>query len=293
MKHLCVVFFLCVFLITVSGLGISCSSASSETAVAMNPTDGITSPATSAIETTVEPSPTQKIHSYSYEVVNEYPHDRAAFTQGLVFENGNFYEGTGRKGQSTLRRVDLETGQVLQMHELPDHLFGEGIVVFEDRIVQLTWRANIGFVYHKNSFELLKEFTYPTEGWGITHDGNRLIMSDGTSNLYFRDPHTLEETGRIKVLDEGVPVVKLNELEYINGEVWANVWQTNRIIRIDPETGTVLGRINLEGLLRPEDRTDRESVLNGIAYDTENDRLFVTGKLWPKIFEIRLIPIEE
>jgi glutamine cyclotransferase len=229
---------------------------------------------------------------YTYEIVNTYPHDREAYTQGLIFVDGVLYEGTGRYGQSTLRRVDLETGEILQLHRLPLELFGEGVTIFGDKIIQLTWKANIGFVYAKDTFELEREFNYPTEGWGITHDGQRLIMSDGTSTLYFWDPATLAEIGQVQVYDDNGPVVKLNELEYIKGEVYANVWQTNRIARINPDTGQVLGWIYLDGLLTAEDLSQPVDVLNGIAYDAENDRLFVTGKLWPKLFEIRLVPMD-
>jgi glutamine cyclotransferase len=210
----------------------------------------------------------------------------------LVFEDGVLYEGTGRQGYSTLRRVDLESGDVLQIRKLPDQLWGEGITIFGERIIQLTWQSGVGFVYDKNSFELLKEFHYPTEGWGITHDGKRLIMSDGTSTLRFLDPETFEEIGRIEVYDEDKPVTRLNELEYVQGEIYANVWQTDRIARIAPDTGEVMGWIELAGILSPEDRTESMDVLNGIAYDAENDRLFVTGKLWPRLFEIELVPLK-
>ncbi|OQY21519.1 MAG: glutamine cyclotransferase [Anaerolineaceae bacterium 4572_32.1] len=229
---------------------------------------------------------------YGYKIINTYPHDRNAFTQGLIFQDGIFYEGTGLRGRSTLRKVELESGQILQIGALPDQLFGEGVTVFEDKIFQLTWQSNIGFVYDKNSFELLRTFNYPTEGWGITHDGKQLIMSDGTPTLHFWDPETLEEIGHIQVYDDDGPVTRLNELEYIHGEIYANVWQTDRIARIDPQTGQVTGWINLQGLLSQEDRSQPVDVLNGIAYDAENDRLFVTGKLWPKLFEIELIPLE-
>jgi len=226
---------------------------------------------------------------YSYEILNIYPHDRGAFTQGLVFEDGILYEGTGLRGRSTLRTVDLESGDVLKLHSLALPLFGEGVTVYGDRIFQLTWQSHIGFVYDKDTFELLQEFTYPTEGWGITHDGQRLIMSDGTSTLHFLDPETLDEIDRIGVYDQNGPVTRLNELEYIHGEVYANVWKTDRIARIDPQSGQVTGWIDLTGLLSEEDRDPPVDVLNGIAYDAENDRLFVTGKLWPKMFEIELI----
>lgn len=227
---------------------------------------------------------------YSYNIVNTYPHDRHAFTEGLVFEDGVLYEGTGLLGQSTLRRVELETGDILQILELSDEFFGEGIAVYEDKIIQLTWQSHVGFVYDKASFELLQQFNYSTEGWGTTHDGVHLIMSDGTSTLHFLDPQTFEEISQLAVFDNKGPVAKLNELEYVQGEIYANVWQTDRIARIAPGTGQIVGWIDLEGLLTAEGRTEPVDVLNGIAYDAGTDRLFVTGKLWPKLFEIDLIP---
>ena len=229
---------------------------------------------------------------YSYNIVNTYPHDRDAFTEGLVFEDGFLFEGTGLLEQSTLRRVELETGAVLQIHELPDQFFGEGITIYGDKIIQLTWQSNVGFVYDKTSFELLQQFDYPTEGWGITHDEEHLIMSDGTSALHFLDLQTFEEIGQLAVFDDAGPVTRLNELEYIQGEIYANVWQTDRIARIAPGTGRVVGWVDLEGLLTAEDRSEPVDVLNGIAYDADTDRLFVTGKLWPKLFEIELISPE-
>ena len=239
----------------------------------------------------VTPAPTPTIaFYYTYEVINTYPHDRNAFTQGLVYEDDVLYEGTGLKGRSSLREVELETGKVLQKLDLVAQYFGEGITIWGDEIIQLTWQSHVGFVYDKDSFELLHEFSYPTEGWGITHDGKRLIMSDGTSTLHFLDPETLEEIGSVQVYDSNGPLVRLNELEYINGEVYANIWQTDLITRIELDTGRVTGWIDLTGLLSTEDLTQSVDVLNGIAYDAEHDRLFVTGKLWPKLFEIRLIP---
>jgi glutamine cyclotransferase len=226
---------------------------------------------------------------YSYNIVNTYPHDPDAFTEGLVFDDGFLYEGTGLLGQSTLRRVELETGAILQVHELPDEFFGEGITIYGNRVIQLTWQSHVGFVYDKASFELLQQFNYSMEGWGITHDGVHLIMSDGTSTLHFLDPLTFEEIGQLAVFDNHGPVAKLNELEYVQGEIYANVWQTDRIAMIAPDTGRVVGWINLSGLLSAEERSQSD-VLNGIAYDAGSDRLFVTGKLWPKLFEIDLIP---
>jgi len=238
------------------------------------------------------PATVQAVPRYTYKIVNTYPHDRKAFTQGLVFSGGALYEGTGLYGASTLRKVALDTGEVLQVRRLPEQLFGEGIAIWRDRIVQLTWRERTGLVYDKNSFELLEQFPYSTEGWGITHDGNRLVMSDGTSRLYFLHPDSFQEIGRIEVHDNARPVTRLNELEYIRGEIYANVWLTNRIARISPRTGEVIGWIELDGLLSQEELREPVDVLNGIAYDAENDRLFVTGKLWPRVFEIKLVPLE-
>jgi len=224
-----------------------------------------------------------------YRIVNTYPHDPRAFTQGLVFADGVLYEGTGLRGQSGLRKVDLKTGNILRVRQLSAHFFGEGITIYGNRVLQLTWRAKVGFVYDRQTFQLLETFNYPTEGWGITHDGRSLIMSDGTSTLYFLDPQTFQEVHRLAVHTRDGPVSRLNELEYVKGEIYANVWKTDRIAKISPETGEVVGWIDLEGLLKPEDHNSRIDVLNGIAYDVKNDRLFVTGKLWPKLFEIELV----
>lgn len=226
---------------------------------------------------------------YTYTVVNVYPHDPQAFTEGLVFDHDTLYESTGLQGRSNLRKVDLATGKVLQQVDLAPTLFGEGITVLGDRIYQLTWQSQQGFVYDKNSFTQQQEFSYPTEGWGLTHDGAQLIMSDGTQRLYYRDPTTLAEIGHVDVHDEHGPVVNLNELEYVKGEVYANVWQTDRIARIDPTTGRVVGWVDLTGLVSAQERANADAVLNGIAYQPTEDRLFVTGKLWPKLFEIRLL----
>ena len=233
---------------------------------------------------TVDQTPT-----YGYRIVNRYPHDPNGFTQGLVFVDGFLFEGTGLRGRSSLRKVDLLSGNILQIRRLPNRFFGEGVTVYNNKVIQLTWRANLGFVYHKDNFQLLETFHYPTEGWGITHDGQRLIMSDGTSVLYFLDTESYKEIGRIEVRDSKGPVSKLNELEYVKGLILANVWKTERIAQISPETGQVVGWIDLRGLLSPEERVQRVDVLNGIAYDQRNDRLFVTGKLWPKLFEIELV----
>ena len=227
---------------------------------------------------------------YTYLIVNTYLHDPNAFTQGLVFEDGIFYEGTGQYGASHIRKVELATGAVLKKKSIASHLFGEGIAVFGNRLYQLTWKAGICFVYDKNTFALQTQFPYPTEGWGIAHDGEKLMMSDGTNVIYFRHPDTFEELGRIEVTDSAGPVPYLNELEYIKGQLFANVWRTDRIVRIDPKTGAVTGWIDLTGLLPQTDRLQhRVDVLNGIAYDAEMDRIFVTGKWWPKVFEIKLV----
>ena len=229
---------------------------------------------------------------YGYKVIHTYPHDHNAFTQGLAFDNGYLYEGTGLYGHSTLRRVELTTGEILQILELPSRFFGEGVVIYKNRIIQLTWRSNLGFVYDKNGFDLLQTFNYPYDGWGITHDGQCLIMSDGTATLHYLEPGTFAEIGSIEVRDDNGPVDRLNELEYVNGEIYANIWPTDCIVIISPDSGRVIRRIELKGLLTSEDRNKQVGVLNGIAYDVKGDRLFVTGKLWPKVFEIVLVAPE-
>jgi glutamine cyclotransferase len=237
----------------------------------------------------VEPANSEPI-DYSYHIVNVYPHDETAFTQGLLIDNGVLYEGTGLYGGSSLRCVELETGEILQFYALPNQYFGEGITIFDDKIIQLTWQSNKGFVYDKESFELLQEFSYSTEGWGITHNGSQLIMSDGTSTLHFLDPETFQKIGQVEVHDNGA-VENLNELEYIKGKVYANIWLEEKIAIINPQTGQVEGWINLSGLQTMENQ-DPNNVLNGIAYDATSDRLFVTGKRWSQLYEIQLIPEE-
>lgn len=225
---------------------------------------------------------------YTYRVINVYPHDPGAFTQGLAYSGGFLFEGTGLRGRSSLRRVALETGQVVQARALDRQYFGEGIAVVDDRIVQLTWTSGVGFVYDRTTFGPVGSFTYDTEGWGLTHDGTHYIMSDGTPVLRWLDPETFDVTRSVTVTDEGRPVSRLNELEYIDGTIYANVWQTDRVVIIAPDTGRVVGRIDLGGLLTPAERRLTD-VLNGIAYDADGQRLFVTGKLWPKLFEIELV----
>ncbi len=225
----------------------------------------------------------------TYKVVHTYPHDPGAFTQGLFWMDGVLYEGTGLNGRSSIRRVDLETGRVIDQLGIPKEYFGEGLAAFGPSLYELTWQSGVAFVYDKATFRLEKQFHYTGEGWGLTTDGKRLIMSDGTAYLRFLDPATFGETGRVEVTDAGNPVKELNELEYIKGEVYANVWQTNRIVRIDPESGHIKAWVDLTGLLTPAESRDVD-VLNGIAYDAQRDRLFVTGKLWPHLFEIKIIP---
>ena len=223
-----------------------------------------------------------------YRVVHTYPHDRNAFTQGLIFLDGHLYESTGESGHSSLRMVDLETGRVLQNAPLEQKYFGEGLTSWGSTLVQLTWLSHIGFVYDRFSFRLLRSFNYDYEGWGLTQDGKNLIESDGSSTLRFLDPVTFKEVRHIDVADGEHAVQELNELEYIHGEIYANVWHTDRIARISPINGHVLGWIDLAGLLPADQKPGPEGVLNGIAYDAEHDRLFVTGKLWPMLFEIKV-----
>ena len=225
-----------------------------------------------------------------YRVVNTYPHDRKAFTQGLIFLDGHLYESTGQEGHSSLRMVELETGRVLLNAPLKDKYFAEGLTNWGNTLVQLTWMSHIGFVYDRSSFRLLRTFKCNFEGWGLTQDGKNLIESDGSATLRFLDPETFSEVRRIEVTDHGKPVQELNELEYIHDEIYANVWHSDRIARISPTTGQVLGWIDLTGLLPSTENPSPEGVLNGIAYDAEHDHLFVTGKLWPLLFEIKVVP---
>lgn len=227
---------------------------------------------------------------YSYRVVKSYPHERSAFTQGLEYRDGFLYEGTGLVGRSSLRKIDLTTGRVLQSFDVPRPFFGEGITVLNHQIFELTWTTQTGFIYDKSSFRVLKSFNYPGEGWGLANDGKQIYMSDGSSQLRILDPATFKEIRRITVKDGSEQVFELNELEFVRGEIYANVWQTDRIARISPADGKVLGWIDLSGILSKSERPEADAVLNGIAYDAASDRLFITGKLWPKIFEIKLVP---
>jgi glutamine cyclotransferase len=224
---------------------------------------------------------------YGYTVVNAYPHDPQAFTQGLIFRDGVLFESTGLNGRSSLRKVRLETGEVLQRHTVDSRYFAEGLTDWGDRLIQLTYTTKIGFVYDLSSFALRRTFDYTGQGWGLTHDARRLIMSDGTPALRFLDPETLRETGRVIVRDGNTPIDNLNELEMVKGEVYANVWLTDRIAIISPATGRVTAWLDLAGIRGPV-RSSTDDVLNGIAYDTANDRLFVTGKNWSRLFEIRV-----
>jgi glutaminyl-peptide cyclotransferase len=223
-----------------------------------------------------------------YKVVNTFPHDKDAFTQGLVYENGLFWEGTGQPGSSNLRKVDPQTGKVLFQLNLESPLFGEGITILGDRIFQVTWQNKVGFVYNKSTLKEINKISYQTEGWGLTTIGNELVMSDGSNILYFMEPNQFSVISQLEVYDNEKKVEKLNELEYINGEIWANIWQTDLIARIDPSSGKVIAYIDLKGILG-ESATDKNiDVLNGIAYDSAAKRIFVTGKLWPKLFEIKI-----
>ncbi len=247
-------------------------------------------------KTVYSPSQTMcKIPVYTYEIVNTFKHDSKAFTQGLVFHNGFLYESTGQKGDSTVRKVEINSGRVLQNHDLSDNYFAEGMTVLNDRIYQITWQDYTAFVYDVNDFKLLKEFKYQGEGWGLTDDGTNLIMSDGTHVIRIVDPETFKTTRTLVILDEnGKPLLDLNELEFVKGEIWANVWHSekigkpNHIVRIEPNSGKLLGWINLQGISPDDVERDSENTLNGIAYDEIGDRIFVTGKKWRNLYEIKL-----
>ena len=227
---------------------------------------------------------------YTFKVVHAFPHDPNAFTQGLAYRDGFLYEGTGLNGRSSLRKVRLETGEIVQRIELAPEFFGEGVTLLKNEVVQLTWQSQVGFVYNLSDFHLLRRFSYSGEGWGLTTNGRDVFMSDGTSQIRVLDPSTLAEKRRIKVRDGDTAIDQLNELEFVDGEIFANVWQTDRIARISPQSGKVVGWIDLRGLMNPVYRLEAGAVLNGIAYDSQGKRLFGTGKLWPNIFEIKVVP---
>lgn len=239
---------------------------------------------------------------YGFEVVKTYPHDSQAFTQGLFFHNGFLYESTGQEGKSSIRKVEIETGKVLQKWDLPGDEFGEGSTMIGDRIYMITWQDNIGRVFNLTDFKLLKEFSYIGEGWGITNDGTNLIMSQGTHVLKFINPETFQQVKTLPVMrEDGRPLMNINELEFVNGEIWANIWHSeipdilgrpNHIARIDPGNGKLLGWINLDGISPDDQRRDSENTLNGIAYDAAGERIFVTGKKWRKLFEIKIKPAQ-
>ena len=228
---------------------------------------------------------------YDFKIVHAYPHDSAAFTEGLLYRDGFLYESTGLNGHSSIRKVELETGKVLKSKEIPPQYFGEGLTVWKDTLVGLTWQTQTGFVFDLNTFEIRSQFVYPGEGWGLTNDGKLLVMSDGSATLRFLDPQTFLEKRRVKVTADGIPVDQVNELEWVGDEIYANLWHTNTIARINPQTGNIVGWIDLSKLYPAAGSgPNNENVLNGIAYDTEKKRLFVTGKLWPKLYEIKLVP---
>ena len=243
-----------------------------------------------ALEHSASTGSASRTPEYTFKVIHVFPHDPQAFTQGLFYHNGFLYEGTGLNGRSSLRKVRLETGEVLQRTDLAPEFFGEGIALLKNEIVQLTWQSQTGFVYSANDFSLLRRFSYTGEGWGLTTNGTDFFMSDGTAEIRVLDGATLREKRRLKVHDGNTPITRLNELEYVEGEILANVWQTDRIARISPQSGKVVGWIDLTGLLSSVYKLEQGAVLNGIAYDPTKKRLFVTGKLWPSIYEIQIVP---
>ncbi len=231
------------------------------------------------------PPAVSKAPRYGYTVVRSYPHDPRAFTQGLEYFEGFLYEGTGLKGRSSVRKVELESGKVIQEEKLHPQYFGEGITLAQGKLFQVTWQDRQGFIYDAKTLKFIRNFTYFGEGWGLTHDPTNVIMSDGTSTLRFFETTRFQERRRLKVVDGGVPIERLNELEMVRGEIWANIWETDFIVRISPKDGRVLGWIDLKGLLGAPVKLGPEAVLNGIAFDAQKNRIFVTGKLWPRVFE--------
>jgi len=237
-----------------------------------------------------EPGKINFVPEYTFLIINTYPHDHRAYTQGLVYKDGFLYESTGRRGESSVRQVELKTGAIVKSVALSPEFFGEGLTIVDNRMIQLTWESFTGLVYDLEEFTLLEQFYYTTEGWGLTYDGTHLIQSDGSANLYFLDVSNFAVVREVKVYDTTGFIRNINELEYINGEIFANIMPSNRIARIDPQTGNINAWINLDGILESVQVASEVNVLNGIAYDDKNDRLFITGKLWPVVFEVKLIP---
>lgn len=266
-------------LVTLLALLISCRSATTPTPPPVSSGSG---------QQVATAPPATEVPVWTYEVVNTWPHDTTAYTQGLIYRDGMLYESTGLNGQSSLRKVELQTGKVLKKIPVASQYFAEGMTLLNNRIFQLTWQTQKGFIYEPENFRQIGEFNYTGEGWGLTHDGQSLILSDGTNQIRFINPETFKVERAISVVYKGKEVMELNELEYIRGEIYANIWQTDEIIRIDPKTGAVLGVIDLTGLLPGKRANEADDVLNGIAYDEKGQRIFVTGKRWPKLFEIRL-----
>jgi len=233
----------------------------------------------------MQPSTVGSPIRYTYSILNTYPHDTSAYTEGLVFSNGSLFESTGEYGKSSLRLIDLQSGDVLREYKLPNEFYGEGLAAVKGALIQLTWLDKVGFVYDQDTFGLLRNFSYTTQGWGLTYDGSNLIMSDGTSKLTFLNPETFGVVGQVSVKDGNNSITNINELEYINGEVYANIWMTQQIAIINPHTGQVKGWIDLSGIYQSN---DVNAVLNGIAYDGQTGGLFVTGKNWPNLYEIKI-----
>lgn len=240
-----------------------------------------------------EPEPATGTIWYDAEIVNSFPHDPEAFTQGLIFLDGYLYESTGRRGESTLRKVDLQTGEVIQKIDLDESYFGEGLTYWKDRLIQLTLHAETGLTYDLRTFEPTESFTYNGDGWGITQNGEHLILSNGSDTLTFLDPDTFREVRHLSVHENSVPVSRINELEIVNGELYANILYLDHIVIIDPDSGRLTGRIDLTDLVATVREQQSVNVLNGIAYDAESDRLFITGKLWPRLYEIQVFPRED
>jgi glutamine cyclotransferase len=269
-----------------AALGLTLLLGCSNSSEVVNGATPAPSPAVKAAATpqTASPAPL----NLTYRVIKSYPHDPKAFIQGLIVRDGVFYESTGLNGKSSLRKVDISTGAVLKKVSVPDKYFAEGLDEMGGKLYQLTWQANVGFIYDKNTFEKVGEFHYDGEGWGLTDDGTDLILSDGTNNIRFLDPKTFEVKRTIAVFDGLTPLKNLNELEYIDGIIYANVWQTNSIVQIDPKDGRIIAWIDMTGILPESERTNAD-VLNGIAYDAAKKKLYITGKLWPKVYEVELI----